>query len=125
MSWLTETTQHSWGQIRQQSTDLGGKLAAAGQSAKELYVVQAQRTGKIIVKTSSDLAERSSTGFKRLLKLGKRASSEVAAGPGRAVNEARGKVRRQTETAQEITILRADVPPPTPAPAEDSPQLDD
>ena len=120
MSWLTETTQHSWGQIRQQSTDLGGKLAAAGQSAKELYVVQAQRTGKIIVKTSSDLAERSSTGFKRLLKLGKRAGSEVAAGTGRAVKEARGKGRWQAETAQEITILRADVPQPTPTPAEDS-----
>jgi uncharacterized protein (DUF697 family) len=125
MTWLTETTQHSWGQIRQQSTDLGGRLAAAGQSAKELYVVQANKTGQTVVEASSYLAERSKTGFKRLLTLGKWAGSGVAAGTGRFVNEARGKAWRQAETAQEITILRADAPQPRPTPVEDSQQLDD
>ncbi len=124
MTWLTETTQHSWGQIRQQSTDLGGKLATAGQSAKELYVVQANKTGKTVVEASSYLAARSKSGFKQLLTLGQRAGSGVAARTGRVVNEAQGKARQPAETVQEITIRRADVPLPTPAPDEDSQQLD-
>ncbi len=86
MGWLTETTQHSWEQIRQQSTTLGAKLTAVGQSAKKLYVIQARRTGKGMVDAGSYLADRSSTGFARLVNLSKRAGAGIAAGAETVVN---------------------------------------
>lgn len=114
MGWLAETTQHSWGQIRQQSTTLGTKLATVGQSARALYVVQAQRTGKSVVEASSYLADRSSTGFTRLVNLTKRAGSGIAAGAESVVNGVQERLRpSEAEEIEEIVISPIDLPEST------------
>ncbi len=119
MTWLTETTENSWGQIQQQSAGLGAKLAAVGQSAKALYVIQANRTGKAAAEAGSYLADRSSVGITQLINLSKGAGAGIAAGTTALVNGVQEKFRHSDEIVQEIIILPVDLAQPKQVPDAD------
>jgi len=120
-AWLMASTHRSWQLMRRQSHDLSAKLATAGQSAQALYHVQAHATGRRIVEASSYLADRSGDGLMRLVELGKQAGVGVRVGAGELVNGIRDKFKRNADT-EEAGFTAVDVPPPTPAPAADSPE---
>jgi hypothetical protein len=116
IAWLMETTRTSWQLIRHRSKDLGAKLVTAGQSAKEVYVVQANKTGKRVVDAGNN-------GFSRLVDLGQRAGSGIASGAGAVAETVRSKFKRNDKAdEQAIKLVEADAPPPTPTPAVDSPE---
>ncbi|MCB0189410.1 MAG: hypothetical protein KDE31_34300 [Caldilineaceae bacterium] len=117
LAWLMEATRNSWQEVRRHSTDWVGKIGEAGQSAKEIYVIQASKTGETVLEAGSFLTEQSSAGMTRLVDLGKSTSNGLIAGAGALVNGVVDKFKgndqvdqEQHDEATEIILAPAEVP---------------
>jgi len=109
--WLTEATHSSWQLLNHRAKDLGSQLAGVGQSAKAIYVVQADKNGKRVVKAGSYLAARGNRGLSRLAALGKRANSHLAANSKRAASGIRERFRPAPAPAiEQIDIVEGEPP---------------
>lgn len=107
VAWLMEATRTSWQLIHHQSSNLGTKLAAVGQSAKELYIIQADKTGKRVVEIAGHLADQSDSTLSQLATLGRNAGAGITAGATALVNRVAGK-RKLTD--DEVAQTSASLP---------------
>lgn len=104
-AWLIATTRNSWQLIRRQSTSWAAKLVDVstnvGEAAKELYVVQAEKTGNQIVDASTYLAQKGDSTMTRLLELGRSTGEGMVNGTGSLVESIRDRFRTSEDERTE------------------------
>ncbi|MCB0123230.1 MAG: hypothetical protein KDE58_13335, partial [Caldilineaceae bacterium] len=132
LAWLMEATRTSWHLMRHRSQEWVTKVGEVGQSAKEIYHVQASKTGETVLEASTYLSERSSSGMTRLLDMSKSAGSGIVTGAGLLADSVINRFKGQEEVdkghgsaekavitvvaPQEVPITAAEPPPPMPTP---------
>lgn len=96
-AWLIATTRSSWQMIRKQSANWATKLAdistSVGQSAKEIYVVQVDKTGTHLIDASSYIAEKSDATVSRLIDLGRDTGESLTNGTNALIQSIRERFR--------------------------------
>lgn len=122
IAWLIATTRSSWQLIRKQSANWATKLTDigtnVGQSAKEVYVVQADKTGRHLVDAGSYIAEKSDSTVSRLIDLGRNTGESLADGTNALVQSIRARFRgNEDDDNQDGTNSRTES---TPTSSQDS-----
>lgn len=84
ISWLAETTEHSWSLVRDRAHSAAGATIVASKSAGHLVVISADKTGQAVAGAGKSIAKGASTAVETSVNLGKRAGAGIAAGANRA-----------------------------------------